>query len=97
GVLPSRGVENERVDSVGGILTARGVTKERVESDGGVKVTRGVGPKRVYPKTGVALRRSNPRQRERENECRNKDGKKRSSVGRMAEHMKPSLNSYLKT
>ena len=70
---------------------ARGVAKERIESAGGVEAARGVVLKRTCPQTGVALRRSNPRQRERENERSNKDGEKRSRVGRMAKHIKPSL------
>ena len=66
--------------------------KERIESDGGVESC----PwccllKRACPQTGVGLRRRNPRQRERENERSHKDGEKRSSVGRMAKHIKPSL------
>ena len=59
--------------------------------DGGVEAARGVVLKRACPQTGVALRRSNPRQRERENERSNKDGEKRSSVGRMAETYKTLL------
>jgi hypothetical protein len=64
-------------------------------SDGGVEATRGVALKRSCPQTGVALRCSNPRQRERENERCNKDGEKRSSVGRMAKHMNPPVSKAL--
>jgi hypothetical protein len=42
--------------------------KDRIESAGGVEAARGVANERACPQTGVALRRSNPRQRERENE-----------------------------
>ena len=51
---------------------------------------RGVVLKRACPQTGVALRRRNPRQRERENEYNHKDGEKRSRI-RMAKHIIPSL------
>jgi hypothetical protein len=44
--------------------------------------------KRTCPKTGVALRRSNPCQRQRENESSNNNKEKRSSIGGMAKHIK---------
>jgi len=46
--------------------------------------------KRACPQTGVTLRRSNPRQREREHERNNKNREKRS-VGRMAKHINPPV------
>ena len=67
------------------------VAKERLESNRGVVEARGVANERVCPQTGVGLRRRNPRQRERENERNHKDGEKRSSIGRMAKHIIPSL------
>ena len=79
------------LDPVGGVKVARGVAKERIDSDSGVVAARSVALKRPCPQTGVALRRSNPRQRERENERNHKDGEKRSSVGRIAKHIIPSL------
>jgi hypothetical protein len=56
-----------------------------------VEALRGVALKRACPQTGVGLRRSDPRQRERENERNYKDGKTRSSVSRMLKHIEPSL------
>jgi hypothetical protein len=91
GVVLARVAGDEGIDSVGGALVARGVAKERLVSDGGVEATSGVALKRSCPQTGVALRQSNPRQRERENERCNKDGEKRSSVGRMAKHINPPV------
>ena len=62
-----------------------------IESDGGVVGTCGVAEQRPCPQAGVALRRRNPRQRERANERSYKDGEKRSRVGRMTRHIIPSL------
>jgi hypothetical protein len=57
----------ESTESAGGVEAARAVAKERTESGGRVVAARGVVLKCAYPQTGVSLRRSNPRQREREN------------------------------
>jgi hypothetical protein len=89
GVPVARGVAKERVGSTGGIEVANGVAKERVESDGGVEGAGGVVLKRACPKTAVALRPSDFRQRQREDERSNKDGEKRNRAGRMARHINP--------
>jgi hypothetical protein len=78
-----------RAVSAGGVGEARGVITERIDSAGAVGAARGVILKRACPKTGVALRRSNARQRQRENERSNKNREERSSVQRMARHIKP--------
>ena len=83
----------ERIDSVGDVEVARGVARSPMAV---LKLPVVLSEARLS-QTGVALRPSNPRQRERENERSHKDGEKRSSVGRMAKHIKPSLNNYLKT
>jgi hypothetical protein len=86
GVVVANGVAKECIDSTGGVGVARGVAKERIESGGGVESARGVVTEHSCPQTGVALRPSNPRQREPENDCCNQDGEKRSLV-RMAKHI----------
>jgi hypothetical protein len=87
GQIPSRHIGK---GPDGGVGDARGFAKERIDTDGGVETARSVFLKRACPQTGVALRCSNPRQRERENEGSNKDEEKRSRVSRMA-HINPSV------
>src|SRR4029077_3485758 len=86
--VPSRHIGKGPDGSIG---VARGVANESIGSAGGVEAARSVASERACPQTGVGLRRSNPRQRERENECSDKDEEKRSCVGRVAKHIKPSL------
>jgi hypothetical protein len=104
GVVVARGVANERVGPDGGVFAAHvEEARKRKASDGSVELA-SVATVGKYPQTGVAtrtyrsagLRRSNPSQRERENERSNKDGENRRSVGRMVKHIEPSLKKYLK-
>ena len=81
---------SERIDHAGGVGSANGVATERTESVGDVGGARGVVLKRACSKTCVNLRRSDPRQRGRENKRSYKNGEKRSRVGRMAKRIKPS-------
>ena len=83
------GVEKSALTPLAVLKSPVVLQKSASGSDGGVVAARGVVLKCACPQTGVALRRSNPRQREREYERNNKDGEKPSR--RMAKHIIPSL------
>jgi hypothetical protein len=96
GVTVARGVEKQRIDSDGGVIAAGAIAKECVETESGVVAARGVADKRTCSQAGVgALRRSNPHKGERKNQASNNDRQKRSTVGRIAQHIKPSSISKL--